>query len=59
VVIADEAGVLLEEGRAAPADKLWWEYKTTAAASGNPKVVIAAQDLPGHIAQATKEGKAK
>ena len=54
VVITDESDVLLEQGTATQTDGIWWQYTTTAAASGNPKVLVAAEDLPGHIAKMTK-----
>jgi hypothetical protein len=54
VVITDETGTVLEQGAAVQADSLWWTYTTTKAASGTPKVIASAQDLPGHIAQMTK-----
>jgi catabolite regulation protein CreA len=55
VVITDEADVLLEQGAAVREDALWWEYSTTAEASDNAKVVVAAEDLPGHVARAVQE----
>ncbi|MGA7193094.1 MAG: hypothetical protein WBW94_05625 [Anaerolineales bacterium] len=54
VVITDENGTVLEQGAAVAADGLWWQYTTTQAASGSPKVMVSVQDLPGHIAQMTK-----
>ena len=54
VVITDEAGAVLEQGSAVRAEGLWWNYTTTQAASGTPKVIASAQDLPGHIAKMTK-----
>jgi len=55
VVITDEAGTVLEHGAAVKeADGLWWDYTTTQAASGTPKVIASAEDLPGHIAKMTK-----
>ncbi len=55
VVITDEAGTVLEQGAAVAAgDGLWWNYTTTKAASGTPKVVVSAEDLPGHIGKMTK-----
>jgi hypothetical protein len=54
VVIADENDVVLEQGLAGKEDGSWWTYKTTATASGNPKILVAARDLPGHITQMTK-----
>ena len=54
VVITDETGAVLEQGTAVQADNLWWTYTTTKAASGTPKLIVSAQDLPGHIAQMTK-----
>ena len=54
VVITDENGAVLEQGAAVKADDLWWTYTTTQAASGSPKVIVSAEDLPGHIAKMTK-----
>jgi hypothetical protein len=54
VVITDETGAVLEQGTATSTDGLWWNYTTTQAASGTPKLMVSAQDLPGHIAQMTK-----
>jgi len=54
VVITDEAGTVLEQGAAVKGDDLWWDYTTTQPASGNPKVIVSAEDLPGHIAKMTK-----
>ena len=51
VVIAAADGTVVESGAAsAIASQMgWWEYVTTAAASGNGiKVLAVAQDLPGH-----------
>jgi len=55
VVITDEADAVIEQGEAAQAGALWWDYTTTAEASGNPRVMVSARDLPGHIAEVTKE----
>jgi len=54
VVITDEKDVVLEQGAAVQADSLWWQYTTTAAAGGSPKVLVSAQDLPGNVAEMTK-----
>lgn len=54
VVITDETGTVLEQGTATSTDGLWWQYTTTKAASGTPKLMVSAQDLPGHIAKMTK-----
>ena len=54
VVITDETGTVLEQGAAVKTDDLWWTYTTTQAASGSPKVIVSAEDLPGHIAKMTK-----
>lgn len=51
VVITDSAGAVLEQGQAAQAAGLWWNYTTTATAPDGPRVVATARDLPGHIAQ--------
>ncbi len=55
VVITDNADVLIEQGAAVLAADGWWEYTTTQTASGNPKVVVSALDLPGHITQMMKQ----
>jgi hypothetical protein len=54
VVITDENDAVLEQGAATAGDGVWWNYTTTAAASGQPKVVVSAADLPGHIAKMVK-----
>jgi hypothetical protein len=55
VLILAEDGTLLEQGPAVQAaDKLWWEYVTTVAASGNPQVVVTARDLAGHFGKLEK-----
>jgi hypothetical protein len=54
VLITTEDGVLLEQGAAVRADKLWWTYVTTATASGNPRVVVTARDLAGHLGKLEK-----
>jgi len=54
VVITDESNTVLEQGAATSTDGLWWSYTTTKAASGTPKLLVSAQDLPGHIAKMTK-----
>lgn len=51
VLITDEADVLIEQGAAVQEDGLWWVYTTTQAASGQPKVMAVARDLPGNIGQ--------
>lgn len=57
VVITDEADAVLEQGAAVQQeDALWWVYTTTAEASGTPKVIVSAQDLPGHISQVVESG---
>ena len=51
VVITTAADVVVEQGQAIQADGLWWEYTTSAdfTAPGQPKVIVTARDLPGHI----------
>lgn len=62
VMIVDEADVLIEQGTAAQEagqeDGLWWVYTTTQAASGQPKVIAIAQDLPGNIVRLMKTKEA-
>jgi hypothetical protein len=55
VMIMDEADTLLEQGSAVDVGALWWEYTTTGTASGNPKVVVAALDIPEHMTQVTEQ----
>jgi len=64
VVIADGEGNEVEQGVAAPAGALWWEYTTTEACPTEHATVVTfaslstgvtAEDLPGHVAQATEE----
>jgi hypothetical protein len=54
VVITDEDDAVLEQG-AATVEGTWWVYTTTAAATGHPKVLVSAQDLPGHVARVAKQ----
>lgn len=54
VVITDENDVVLEQGPAVKGEGSWWTYQTTASADANPKVLVAAEDLPGHITRMTK-----
>jgi len=51
VVITDSTGAVQEQGQAAQADGLWWNYTTTATAPSGPRLVVTARDLPGHTAQ--------
>lgn len=54
VVIADAQGNILEQGEAAKADGLWWDYTTTANANMIEAVLTAtAEDLPGNTSQMT------
>ncbi|HCR72014.1 MAG TPA: hypothetical protein DIW23_11260 [Anaerolineae bacterium] len=51
VVITDEQGDAIEQGSAVQQDGLWWSYTTTENASGTPRVIASARDLPGNIGQ--------
>ena len=51
VLITDAEDALIEQGPATQEDGLWWVYTTTQPASGQPKVIAMAQDLPGNITQ--------
>ena len=55
VAIMSESGVVLEQG-AASDDTVagWWTYRTTTSVTGNIKVLVSAEDLPGHITQRTE-----
>jgi hypothetical protein len=55
VAITDEADTLLEQGSAVDVGALWWEYTTTGTASGNPKAVVTALDIRGHMTQMTEQ----
>lgn len=56
VVIADDQGNVVEQGVATAVDGVWWAYTTTAACStAQAQVIVTAEDLPGHAAQATEE----
>jgi hypothetical protein len=55
IAITDEAGTVLEQGPALDAGALWWEYTTTAAASGNAQVKVTALDLPGHATEMSQQ----
>jgi hypothetical protein len=55
VVITDEQDAVLEQGAAIKDDASpWWIYTTKANMSGNPKVLVAAEDLPGHSTEMMK-----
>jgi hypothetical protein len=54
VMIADEQGVVIEQGEAEQVDGLWWVYTTTQSAPGQAKVIAVARDLPGHIGQGSE-----
>ena len=53
VVIMNNLDTVLEQGAAVQAEGMWWEYTTTTLvnASSEPKVLVTAQDLPGHIVE--------
>ena len=55
VMIMDEADTLLEQGSAVDTGALWWEYTTTGTASGTPKVLVAALDIPEHMTEKTEQ----
>ena len=55
LTIADEADNVLEQGSAVETGALWWEYTTTATASGNPKVMVVALDIPGHMTETVEQ----
>ena len=55
VAITDEVDNILEQGEAVEVGALWWEYSTTAAASGNANVIVRALDLPGRVTERTEE----
>ncbi|MBN1311320.1 MAG: hypothetical protein JXB30_07860 [Anaerolineae bacterium] len=55
VIITGEGDVLIEQGAAEQEDGLWWVYTTTQPATGQPRVIAIAQDLPGNIAQLAAE----
>jgi hypothetical protein len=55
VAIADEADNVLEQGPAVEVGALWWEYTTTATASGNARVMVVALDTPGHTTELVEE----
>ncbi len=48
VAITDENDAVLEQGPAVKEEGGWWTYQTTITAGGNPKVMVTAEDLPGH-----------
>jgi hypothetical protein len=55
VTITDEVGTVLEQGPAVEAGALWWEYMTTATASGKVEVKATALDLPGHKTEMSQQ----
>jgi len=50
-VFSDGDGTVLEQGKALPMDTAWWSYMTTAHANGSRRLLVTAQDRPGHKAQ--------
>lgn len=54
VSIRDSDGAPLEQGAATQVDSLWWEYTTRAPGSGSLTVLVAAQDMPGHVTEMSK-----
>ena len=42
MAIADETEKVLEQGQVVEVGALWWEYTTTATASGNARVIVRA-----------------
>ena len=50
----DQADTLLEQGSAVDTGALWWEYTTTGTASGTPKVLVAALDIPEHMTEMSR-----
>lgn len=55
-MIATSAGDLVERGAGTSAGVSWWTFTTTQAApESHVKVLVVAQDIPGHTAQAEKE----
>ena len=54
VSITDSYGALLEHGSDVQVGDLNWHYTTTTTASGPLKLLVAAQDLPGHVTQLTR-----
>ena len=55
-VIAQADMTLVEQGAATQAEGLWWEYVTTVDHPGGAaKVLVLAQDLPGHEASLEAE----
>ncbi len=54
VMIVNAGGNEVEHGAATQVEGLWWEYVTTVDCSTErAQVVVTAEDLPGHVAQAT------
>ncbi len=51
VAILDPNGTVLEEGPATFANYDWWIYQTTIPAGSHAKVVVTAEDLPGHVTE--------
>jgi hypothetical protein len=54
VAILDPNGTVLEQGPATLANYDWWLYETTAPAGNNSKVIVTAEDLPGHVTEAMR-----
>ncbi|RPI92372.1 MAG: hypothetical protein EHM40_13195 [Chloroflexi bacterium] len=54
VVIMNEHDAVLEQGPATVEDDGWWTYQTRTTVAGKSKVLVAAEDLPGHVTQTVK-----
>lgn len=54
VSILDANDAVLEQGNATQIDGVWWQYTTQMGAGSSAKVLVSAQDLPGHITTITK-----
>ena len=54
VTILDEAGEVVEEGEGVRGEGDWWAYHAAVPAAGNLKVLVRADDLPGHQTEIVK-----
>ncbi len=55
VVIMDESGEIRENGEGVRGEGDWWVYRTTMPVPESGKVLVRAEDLPGHITERTKK----
>ncbi|MBE0670569.1 MAG: hypothetical protein IH588_08280 [Anaerolineales bacterium] len=55
VILRSEAGLVLEQGEALPAEEAWWSYTPQTVLEGKLKVEIRASDLAGNVTTINKD----